>query len=41
MDRNYPRHRQGDAINAFLAATGYNFRRLIRWLALLFALNPN
>jgi len=23
------RHRQGDAINAVLAAVGYNFRRLI------------
>ena len=35
MDRNYLRHRQGDATNAVLAAVGYNFRRLIRWLSLL------
>ena len=33
--RNYLWHRQGDAINAVLAATGYNFLRLIRWLELL------
>lgn len=35
MGRNYLWHRQGDAINAVLAAAGCNFRRLIRWLALL------
>jgi IS5 family transposase len=35
MGRNYLWHRQGDAINAILAAAGYNFRRLIRWLSLL------
>ena len=35
MGRNYLWHRQGDAANAVLAATGYNFRRLIRWLGLL------
>jgi hypothetical protein len=35
MGRNYLWHRQGDAINAVLAAAGYNFRRLIRWLELL------
>jgi transposase, IS5 family len=35
MDRNYLWHRQGDATNAVLAAVGYNFRRLIRWLKLL------
>src|SRR5207248_5816483 len=35
MGRNYLRHREGDAINAVLAAVGYNFRRLIRWLSLL------
>jgi transposase, IS5 family len=35
MGRNYLWHRQGDAINAILAAVGYNFRRLIRWLRLL------
>jgi IS5 family transposase len=35
MGRNYLWHHQGDAINAVLAATGYNFRRLIHWLRLL------
>jgi IS5 family transposase len=35
MDRNYLWHREGDATNAVLAAVGYNFRRLIRWLRLL------
>ena len=34
MGRNYLWHRQGDAINAVLAAAGYNFRLLIRWLRL-------
>jgi transposase, IS5 family len=32
MDRNYLAHRHGDAANAVLAAAGYNFRRLMRWL---------
>jgi len=35
MERNYLWHREGDAANAILAAVGYNFRRLIRWLRLL------
>ncbi|HEY2780872.1 MAG TPA: IS5/IS1182 family transposase, partial [Steroidobacteraceae bacterium] len=35
MDRNYLWYRQGDATNAVLAAAGYNFRRLIRWLEFL------
>jgi len=35
MDRNYLWHRQGDATNAVLAAAGYNFRRLIKWLSLM------
>src|SRR5439155_5975753 len=35
MGRNYLWHRQADAANAVLAAVGYNFRRLIRWLSLL------
>lgn len=35
MGRNYLWHRQGDAANAVLAAVGYNFRRLIRWISLL------
>ena len=38
MDRNYLAGRNGDATNAILAAVGYNFRRLIRWLTLLFFL---
>jgi IS5 family transposase len=38
MDRNYLTHRQGDFNNAVLAATGYNFRRLIRWLRILLRL---
>jgi IS5 family transposase len=32
MGRNDLAHAEGDAINAVLAASGYNFRRLIRWL---------
>ena len=35
MGRNYLWHRKGDAINAVLAATGFNFRLLLRWLKLL------
>ena len=35
MDRNYLADRKGDANNAILAAVGYNFRRLIRWLRIL------
>jgi IS5 family transposase len=35
MGRNYLWFRRGDATNAVLAAAGYNFRRLIRWLRLL------
>lgn len=34
MGRNYLAHAAGDAINAVLAAAGYNFRRLIAWLKL-------
>jgi transposase, IS5 family len=37
MDRNHLAHAEGDAINAVLAATGYNFRRLLNWLRLLLA----
>lgn len=33
MDRNHLAGTQGDAINAVLAAIGYNFRRLVAWLA--------
>ena len=35
MDRNYLAGRQGDAINAILAAAGYNFSLLIKWLKVL------
>ena len=35
MDRNYLAHRHGHANNALLAAAGYNFRRILRWLRLL------
>src|SRR5215212_10148571 len=38
MGRNYLAHSAGDAINAVLAAAGYNFRLLLRWLAPLCAL---
>ena len=37
MGRNHLAHSTGDAINAVLAAVGYNFRLLLRWLALLYA----
>ena len=32
MDRNYLKGRDGDRVNAVLAAAGYNFRLLLRWL---------
>jgi hypothetical protein len=35
MGRNHLAHASGDAINAVLAAAGYNFRRLLAWLKLL------
>src|SRR5271163_4506834 len=35
MGRNYLAGTHGDAANAVLAAAGYNFRRLLVWLALL------
>ena len=35
MGRNYLAHRAGDAVNALLAAVGYNFHLLLRWLQLL------
>jgi transposase, IS5 family len=38
MGRNYLAGQQGDAINAVLAAAGYNFRRLLAWLALLLSI---
>jgi transposase, IS5 family len=38
MGRNFLAHRDGDAINAVLAAAGYNFRRLLAWLGLFLRL---
>ena len=38
MGRNFLAHRDGDAINAVLAAAGYNFRRLLLWLGLVLRL---
>lgn len=35
LGRNYLAHRNGDLNNAILAAAGYNFRRLIRWLGIV------
>lgn len=35
MSRNHLVHASGDAINAVLAAAGYNFSLLLRWLRLL------
>ena len=32
MDRNYLKGRAGDRANAVLAAAGYNFALLLRWL---------
>lgn len=37
MNRNFLAGKHGDAANAILAAAGYNFRLLLRWLALLCA----
>jgi len=33
MHRNHLKGRQGDRINAVLAAAGFNFSLLLRWLA--------
>jgi IS5 family transposase len=38
LGRNYLAGAAGDAVNAVLAAAGYNFRRLLAWLARLLAL---
>ena len=35
MDRNFLKGRDGDRINAVLAAAGYNFKRIANWLRLL------
>ncbi len=37
MGHNHLIGSAGDAINAVLAAVGYNFRLLLKWLALLCA----
>ena len=39
MGRNYFAGTHGDAANAVLAAAGYNFRRLLEWLALWLSAN--
>ena len=38
MNRNHLAHAAGDAVNAILAGVGYNFRRLLAWLAIWLAL---
>ena len=38
MGRNHLAGTEGDAANAVLAAAGYNFRRLLKWLRLLLCL---
>ncbi len=38
MNRNHLAGTVGDAVNAVLAAAGYNFKRLLAWLALWLAL---
>ena len=35
MGRNFLAHSQGDAINPILAAVGYNFRLILKWIRLL------
>ncbi len=35
MERNYLKGPEGDRINAVLAAAGYNFALLLRWLAMI------
>jgi IS5 family transposase len=38
MGRNHLAGSQGDAVNALMAAVGYNFRLLLAWLAALLCL---
>ena len=38
MGRNYLAHPHGNLNNPILAAAGYNFRRLIKWLRILWCL---
>jgi IS5 family transposase len=35
LGRNHLAGRHGDAVNAIMAAVGYNFRRILAWLAAL------
>ena len=35
LGRNHLAGRHGDAVNALMAAVGYNFRRILAWLAAL------
>jgi len=35
MNRNFLAHRQGDAINPILAATGYNFHLILKWIRMI------
>ena len=35
MGRNFLKGAHGDAANAILAAAGYNFRRLLAWMAII------
>ena len=37
MDRNFLAHQQGDAINPILAAAGYTFRLILKWIRILCA----
>ena len=37
MDKNHLAHQQGDAINPILAAAGYNFRLILKWIRILCA----
>lgn len=38
LDRNFLKGRDGDKINAILVGAGYNYRLVLKWLRLLFAL---
>ena len=38
MTRNYLAHKRGDAINPIMAAAGYNFHLLLKWIRSLWAL---
>ena len=40
MDRNFLAHQQGDAINPILAAAGYTFRLILKWIRILCAFFP-